>query len=157
MTSTAPAIQFRVDGVPKGQPRPRAFVRGGHAAVYDPGTAEGWKSCIAVAAKPHIPPTPLAGTIALTVEFIMPRPRAHFRTGKHASELRGDAPEHHCSRPDVDNLTKAVLDALTDIGMWIDDAQIALLGAVKLYGVKPGANIEIHQVRAAEIDKEKSA
>ena len=34
-------ISFTVLGDPKGQPRPKAFSRGGHAAVYDPGTAEG--------------------------------------------------------------------------------------------------------------------
>ncbi len=29
-----------IKGIPKGQPRVRAFVRGRHAGVYDPGTAD---------------------------------------------------------------------------------------------------------------------
>jgi len=44
-------IHFFVSGDPKAQPRIRAFAINGHARVYDPGTAEGWKSLIAVAAR----------------------------------------------------------------------------------------------------------
>lgn len=31
---------WRVFGIPKGQPRVRAFIRGKHAGVYDPGQAK---------------------------------------------------------------------------------------------------------------------
>ena len=52
-------ISFSVDGEPKAQPRPKAFARNfgnkWQARVYDPGTAEGWKSLIAIAVKPHLP------------------------------------------------------------------------------------------------------
>ncbi len=46
------AINFtaQVIGEPKGQPRGRAVSIAGHARVYDPKTAEGWKSLIAAAA-----------------------------------------------------------------------------------------------------------
>ena len=43
--------ELSAPGIPKGQPRPRAFSRNGHARVFDPGTAEGWKSAVAVAAQ----------------------------------------------------------------------------------------------------------
>lgn len=61
-------IQFRVYGVPKGQPRPKAFARnfGGkwQARVYDPGTAESFKSAIAAAAQNCRPKVPLSGPIS---------------------------------------------------------------------------------------------
>jgi hypothetical protein len=69
-----PVISFRVDGLPKGQPRPRAFARkmGDRfvARVFDAGTAEAWKSEIALAARPSLPPAPLAVPIEMRVEFI---------------------------------------------------------------------------------------
>ncbi|GIG63672.1 hypothetical protein Lfu02_80440 [Longispora fulva] len=36
-------------------------------------------------------------------------------------------------RPDVDKLARAILDALTDAGVWHDDAQVVELTAVKVY------------------------
>jgi Holliday junction resolvase RusA-like endonuclease len=152
---TAPAnngretvITFVAEGEPKGQPRPRAFSRGGHARVYDPATAEGWKSQIALAARDHRPPKPLRGAIRLSIDFIFPRPRAHYRTGRFADQLRPSAPTRHTTKPDLDNCIKAVKDALTAIGMWADDCAVCEYGPmVKRYeqpgGARPGALIRI--------------
>lgn len=126
-------ISFFAAGDPKGQPRPRAFSRGGHARVFDPGTAEGWKSAVALAAKPHLPPEPIAAPVFVTMDFFFARPKSHFRTGKRAGELRDGAPDLYTSKPDVDNLAKAVLDAMTTIGFWRDDAQVWNLSVSKNY------------------------
>jgi Holliday junction resolvase RusA-like endonuclease len=118
-------ISFTVLGDPKGQPRPKAFSRGGHAAVYDPGTAEGWKSAIAVAAKEAgAVGLLLTGPLRLTLSCYFRRPRAHYRTGKRAAELRDDITLWHTKKPDADNVGKAAADALTHLGTWHDDSQI---------------------------------
>ena len=44
------------------------------------------------------------------------------------------------SRPDLDNLVKLVCDALNTI-VWLDDAQIVLLTAIKRYGDIPSVSI----------------
>jgi hypothetical protein len=49
-------ISIFVHGEPKGQPRPRAFARGGMVRMYDPATAEGWKSAIADEWRRSAPP-----------------------------------------------------------------------------------------------------
>lgn len=145
MTPTARTlaeITFRVDGDPKGQPRPRAFSRGGHARVYDPGTAEGWKSCVAVAARPHLPPEPLKGPLWAGLSFLFKRPKAHV--GAHG--VKPKAPQRHASKPDLDNLAKAVLDALTELGLWADDAQVDDLAIHKAWckdGERPGCWVTI--------------
>ena len=117
-------IHFTVHGDPKGQPRPRAFARFGKARVYDPGTAEGWKSQIAIAAKPFIPATPFVNDVAIIIAFRFARPKAHYGSSKGVRHLKTTAPGWHLQKPDIDNLAKAVLDALTTIGMWHDDSQI---------------------------------
>lgn len=132
--------KFFAAGKPKGQPRPRAFVRGKHAAVYDASTAEGWKSLIAMAAKGYIPPTPIDGPVRLDALFWMPRPKRLMRKNDPAG------PVVHASKPDRDNLDKAVLDCLTAIGMFADDAQVCSGTIEKFYHTKdgkPGALITI--------------
>jgi Holliday junction resolvase RusA-like endonuclease len=145
------SFSFFVPGIPKAQPRPRAFARkmgnGKFAArVYEAGTAENWKSCIAIAARRYYPDrSSLTGPLMLDIEFAMPRPKSHFRSGKRSNELRDDAPRWHSAKPDCDNLAKAVMDALTQLGgFWIDDSQACIVRISKRYTSNdPGALIEI--------------
>jgi len=140
------SVTFYAHGIPKGQPRPRAFSRGGSARVYTPGTAEAWKGAIALAAKPHIPATPISGPISLSIFHDMPRPKSH-RTPKGI--LKPAAPKNHTSKPDADNLLKAAMDALTHIGMWHDDDQVCEVTVTKRYGDSSGAQIVIVDLEAA--------
>ena len=127
-------VHFTVLGDPKGQPRPKAFVRGGHAAVYDPGTAEGWKSAIAVAAKEAgAVGIMLKGPISMSLCCWFKRPQSHYRTGKRSAELRDGIPTYHTKKPDADNVFKAAADALTHLGVWLDDSQIAEVKIEKYY------------------------
>lgn len=135
-------IEFFCSGTPKGQPRPKAFARRfgdkWMARVYDSGTAEFWKSQIAVAGKPVTPARPLSGPVSVGLEFFFQRPKAQFGTGKKASELKPNAPEFCSTKPDADNAAKAVLDALTCLGFWVDDAQVCNLRITKRYANPPG-------------------
>lgn len=141
-------IKFFVRGTPVGQPRPRAFARkmGDKfvARVYDAGTAEGWKGAIAQEAEKYRPEKPALGVVAVQIRFQFPRPRSHFGSGKNAEVIKANAPQYKLGKPDLDNLAKAVLDALTVIGgFWADDAQVARLVLSKYYDPVPGAEIMI--------------
>lgn len=148
-------ISFFAAGAPKGQPRPRAFARkfGNKfvARVFDAGTAEGWKSCVAMAAKSHTPDTLFEGPVNAALAFYFSRPKSHFRTGKNAHLLRDDAPAYHTSKPDADNLAKAVLDAMTQMGgWWRDDQQVAGLTVVKWWAganAPAGVSVIINRMR----------
>ena len=124
------SIEFFVRGDPKGQPRPRAFAFHGKARVFDPGTAEGWKSCVAIAANPHIPKVPIEGPLKVSLVFWFARPQAHYLKGKIREKFSF---ARYTKKPDADNLAKAVLDALTTLGMWKDDAQVDVLTVTKLW------------------------
>jgi len=143
--------KFRVNGQPKPQPRHRAAFKNGHVRAYDPGTAEGWKSCIAIAARPYRPATPFDGPLRISVEFIFDRPKNHYKGGKQANGLKADAPYWHTrgmglNGGDRDNLDKAVLDAMTQLAMFKDDGQVCSGGVEKHYAVnneRTGAVITI--------------
>lgn len=108
---------FKVCGRPRPQPRPR-FSANGHA--YNPPTANEWKKLIKAAAIKVLPKERLEGPIELRATFLFPRPKCHYLRG----ELRSDAPSRHVQVPDLDNLEKALMDALSDIGFWRDDCLV---------------------------------
>ncbi len=147
-------ISFFVRGAPKGQPRPRAFARKfgdkWSARVYDAGTAEGWKSLVAVAYRETVGAViaPIHGPVRLEVTFWMARPKSH--RGAHG--LKPSAPKAHVQKPDLDNLEKAVMDALTQIGAWLDDAQVCEKVSRRMWvpedGGCEGAHIVIFEIKA---------
>lgn len=145
------SISFTVRGEPKAQPRPRAFARkmGDKfvARVFESGTAEEWKSLVAYEARQCAPSTPLSGPVRVDITFVFSRPRHHYIANKPERGLRHNAPYWHTKRPDRDNLDKAILDALTQLGLyWRDDDQVCCGELQKLFGETPGAVITITQV-----------
>ena len=128
------SVTFYVSGEPKGQPRPRAVRMGPGVRIYDPGTADLWKQAVADHAEleQRLTPDPTTQPLMMELEFVMPRPRKHYRTGKKAHELKPDAPIWHLTKPDVDNLAKATVDSMAGIA-YDDDRSIASLTATKRY------------------------
>jgi len=139
--------------VPKAQPRARASVtKSGKVRAYDPGTAEGWKSLVALAARDHLPESPIDGPLGINLNFLMPRPGGKCRKRPHPEDDRLP----HDKKPDLDNLTKAVLDVLTQIGFWRDDSQIWRLTATKEMhrdkGGRPGCSVSVWRVRNKDLE-----
>jgi crossover junction endodeoxyribonuclease RusA len=85
------------------------------------------------------------GSVAVEITFSLPRPKGHFGSGRNAGLVKSSAPRFPAGRPDLDKLTRAVLDGLTAGGAWADDAQVVHLNAWKQYG-PPGCRIRIDQV-----------
>lgn len=140
--------QFFVPGTPApgGSKRFVGHSRAGRAILIDAaGTKnKNWRASVQVFAQ-QAGCTPLDGPLSLTVMFCMPRPKAHFRTGKRMHELRDDAPFLHTNAPDATKLLRSTEDALTGIA-WHDDAQVAIQNVTKVYTGKPGASITIEQI-----------
>jgi Holliday junction resolvase RusA-like endonuclease len=143
-------VEFFVNGIPKGQPRGRAFVTGGRARIFTPGTAEAWKGDVARAAAWAAPAAPLTGPVRVDVAIWLPRPKRLMRKGDPDRSIWCTA------KPDCDNLAKAILDALTVLGFWRDDAQVCAFSLTKSYHGKtpegcgnlgrPGARIAIEDL-----------
>ena len=91
--------------------------------------------------------SPFVGPLDVEATFYLPRPRSHYRTGKNAHELRDGAPSYVSKRPDLDKILRSTFDALGEAGVWLDDAQVAVLTAVKCYADRrpPGAVITVRR------------
>jgi len=139
--------RFFVPGAAKGKARPRAVAIGGHVRVY-PGKADlEWKVAIRLAIHARMPDCQIDVTspVRVALRFLMQRPKAHFG----AKGLKPMAPTLHVGKPDIDNAAGAVMDAVTESGLWLDDNRVAELFAAKVYTVKdevPGVWIEIEEL-----------
>ena len=143
-------IDFFVPGVPAPGGSKRAFairkggVLTGRVALVDAGkNNKEWRSLVAMAAKQAMreaPPT--LESLLVGVAFYLPRPKSHYKTGKNAGILRGDAPPTHTKTPDALKLARAVEDAMTGI-VYMDDAQIVQEHISKEYSTMPGVFIYV--------------
>lgn len=136
---------LEISGLPVGQPRMRhALMRtkGGKSFVrgYNPDTADGWKNRVILAMGQYKPPAPHLGPVRIDRTFYFPRPQRLLKPGSPAG------PIPHTAKPDLDNLDKAVFDALKSSHLYRDDAQVYGGNHHKLYvalGAQPGAVLRI--------------
>ena len=130
------AITFTVPGDPVPQPRPRVSTRGGFARAYVPKQhpVHAYREAIAAAAR-GAGLTTTGEVLNVVIDAVFERPKSHLRK----SGVKLDAPV--LPRPDVDNIAKAVLDALQDV--MGDDTNVARLVVEKSYGTEARTTVRI--------------
>lgn len=115
-------------------PQPCLRPRWGNGHVYD--TQALLKTTMALhIAKQHKDNPPYTGPLAIYIQFYIAIP-----PGKK-NKLRLDKP--HVFRPDIDNLSKLLLDAVTKSRIIKDDCIICELHATKSYHTKGSTVFEI--------------
>lgn len=78
--------------------------------------------------------------VSVFAYLAMPSSWAKKKRAAHAGQ-------YHAQKPDADNVTKAVLDALTDCEAWCDDAQVASCLVIKRWAIKePQTVIDIMEL-----------
>jgi crossover junction endodeoxyribonuclease RusA len=91
--------------------------------------------------------------VTVQVQFLFRRPQTHYRTGKQWKDLRPRFLHAPMTRkPDIDKVCRSTFDALTDAGVWADDAQVTVLTATKVWGdrITEGAWITINTKEAID-------
>jgi Holliday junction resolvase RusA-like endonuclease len=152
-------LTITVLGRPAPQGSKRAFaVRGkngiptGKIAVIESShdRVKSWRQAVLDSALATHNGPPLTGPLAVSMIFRLPRPKGHYRTGRNSHLLRDTAPPYPTSAPDLSKLARATEDALSDVRIWGDDAQvIAYSYLAKIWESHtaglPGATITIWQ------------
>lgn len=131
-------IRFEVRGVPVPQGSTRAYVCKGHAVVTNKNPRlNQWREAVSNEARKVAPPALLEGALNVT---------CYFRF--EASKSRKKQGMTMFSRPDIDKLLRAVLDACTGV-LWHDDAQVQILRGQKVYLSPPGCRVTVRQCKEA--------
>lgn len=117
-----------------GEPVPWARARtNGKRHYTDPKVAT-YKRAVATVAQANIGPRgPIAGPLTLEIVAVLPIPQS-WPNKRRAAALEGR--EWPNSKPDWDNLGKAVSDALNGV-LYVDDAQVVRASVEKVYGDPP--------------------
>jgi Holliday junction resolvase RusA-like endonuclease len=130
---------FTVPGEPVGKGRPRFARVGNGIRTYTPARTERYEDRVALVAAPVLPSIPHDAPVTIQIVAVFKRPKR--------LERRKD-PDHqlpHLARPDVDNVTKAVLDGLK---AHLRDEQVSSIHARKAYaerGGQPRTEVRITQ------------
>ena len=84
---------------------------------------------------PHRPKAPSEGPIRLFIVLYFDK--------KSPKKLWG---QYKITRPDVDNFCKALIDQMTQVGFWKDDAQVVDLHVIKRYSEKATIYIQLEEL-----------
>jgi len=123
-------LHFRVDIDPVAKGRPRYAKRGNFVSTYTPTKTRDYEQIIKYKAIEAMGSSePLESPVRVNLEFGMPIPKS---APKKALEAYLDGSVKHIKKPDVDNLAKAILDAMNDV-VYLDDNQIIRLTICKKY------------------------
>lgn len=85
--------------------------------------------------KPLRPKEPATGPISLTVIFYFDKKSPKKDWGKFKT-----------TKPDADNCVKELIDAMTSVGFWEDDAQIADLHVRKYYAERATIYVRVEEL-----------
>jgi crossover junction endodeoxyribonuclease RusA len=116
-------LLFVVYGKPEPQGSMKAFVVRGRPIITSDNTSlKPWRQQVALAALAQMKGgTPHDGAVEMQIDFYFDRPKSVKKTALKIT------------RPDIDKLERAVLDALTGIA-YKDDAQVVKVTKTKQYG-----------------------
>lgn len=140
------AIRFTVYGVPQPKGSTRAFMRPGMrfpVVTSDNPKVKAWQKVIGLGATQArgAGVKPATGPVWLELSFYLARPQRLARKATPA----------HVTRPDVDKLARAVLDAMKGI-CYLDDGQVGKVVMEKAYaeaGEQPRATITVRPIAVA--------
>lgn len=140
-------MSIRVAGVPRPQGSMRIVTSkstGRAFARYSATTVEHRNLMIGSFAELWGGAEPYRGPVAVSALFELKRPAGHYRTGKHAGELRPSAPARwHTNVPDVDKLIRLVNDALALAGVIVDDRLVAIGREEKIWSTNDATTITV--------------
>ena len=134
------SITFTVPGAPQGKGRPRVGTISGRARVFTPAKTVAYEGLIAHAAQQAMAGRPLIdGPVSCSIAIDAPIP-ASWSKRKQAAALAGELMP--TTRPDLDNVVKAIFDGCNGV-LWCDDAQVVDLSVRKRYAATPGVRVTI--------------
>lgn len=129
-TAWAPALSVTIPGPPVPKARPRFSMRGGKVRTFTDSKTVQYEHRAAwvISAATHSRCLAPAGVpVRVDILAVFPRPKRLMRQADPPGLLP------HPVRPDLDNVCKILMDAVSQAGLWGDDGQVTCLRAEAAY------------------------
>lgn len=136
-------IEFVIPGKAVGKGRPRFRKVGAFVQTYTPEKTVSWENLVAVSAmnaRGDLMPTDSPVSLRVEVQCLPP---ASWSKKKQLAALAGEV--HPAKKPDLDNVIKAIGDALNGV-LWVDDCQIVRVEAWKRYASADQCRVRVEAV-----------
>lgn len=139
-------LRFRLNTIPTAQARTRhrsmTNKRGKTISVaYKAKSQKANERVLEDLLKLHAPAQPIDGPLVLEFVAALPVPESDSKK-KRAEKLAGLLPPS--KKPDIDNVTKQLMDAMTRQGFWKDDVQVVELHCRKVYAQQGYIDVMLH-------------
>jgi Holliday junction resolvase RusA-like endonuclease len=145
-------LRFQVPGQPQGKGRPRVGKIGAHARLFTPAKTVAYEGLVAHAAQEAMAGRkPFDGPVQVSMALGCQVPQS-WSQRKQRAAIAGEI--RPTSKPDIDNVVKAVFDGLNGVA-WRDDVQVVTLTVGKHYSAIP--RVAVHVSDAAELSGELQA
>ena len=135
-------LKIVIPGLPIGQGRPKFSTINGHPKAYDPEKSRNYKAYVRMLATQAMKDsgfTMIEGPCCLSIYAYFEVPKSKSKKFREAA-LNGL--EYPTKKPDIDNIIKAIQDALNGLA-YKDDALIVRLGVTKLYCEIPRVEVSL--------------
>ena len=133
-------IVFVVPGTPVGKGRPKFARRGNFVTTYTPEKTASYENLVKIAAgRAMSGRAPIDGAVAVSLSIYV-TPPASWSQKKQRAALSGEI--YPTTKPDIDNVEKAVFDAMNEI-VWKDDKQVVDVDKKKRYAIKAEVVVQV--------------
>ena len=124
-------LKFRLNCIPTAQARARhGRTKSGLHMTFKSANQKANERTLEALLAPYAPKTPLAGPLVLEFVAALPVGKSDSKKLREAKLTGMVSPE---KKPDIDNLSKQLLDCMTRLQFWTDDVQVVCLRCEKIY------------------------
>lgn len=149
--------KFTVLGAPFGKLNMQPCMRGGHASTFSPKKNTDYMDRVVFCFYESLSfddkndlSVDSTSAFAINITAYYPIPKSTSKKNKQLMILGELLPT---KKPDLDNISKVILDALTLIhahGLWEDDSQVVKESLSKIYSEQPRVVVEIQRLKNKE-------
>lgn len=126
--------EFVLPIVPTPKMRQKTCVHGKHASTYTSARQAANMETITALLAQHAPKTPATGSLRVDILCCLPIPKSMTKRDRQGVMNFTVFP---AKKPDLDNLDKQIMDAMTRLRFWEDDSQVCLILSGKVYSETP--------------------
>ena len=139
-------IAFTIPGAPQGKGRPKVVKIAGFTRMATPQKTVAYEGLIAHAAQEAMAGRPMFTAAVVANVFIDAAVPASWSAKKQRMALAGEVLP--TTKPDADNVVKAVFDGLNGV-LWRDDVLVVELHVCKRYAATPCVRVKVWEAVTA--------